>query len=120
MGVERLEELIGIQEVIHFCGDFKRDIMYAWDGEKLHHFFTSFDGSESDGSILSLSQQYIVFPSDIGGEKGVIHYHHTVGDNYTKEGKILDDETFNGKPIRYYSKVHKQFFWNGTKLILLR
>lgn len=120
MGVDNLEEIICVQEVIHFCGDYKRDIMYAWDGEQLHHFFTAFDGSESDGSILALAQEYLLFPSDIGGKKGLLLYYNETGDNYSGQGKVLDDRTFNGKPLRYLTKVHKQFFWNGTKLIELK
>ncbi len=120
MGLDNVEEIICVQEVMHFCGDYKRDIMYAWDGEKLHHFFTAFDGSESDGSILSLAQEYLLFPSDIGGKKGLLLYYNETGDNYSDQGKILDDRTFNGKPVRYLSKVHKQFFWNGKKLIELK
>ena len=121
-GITNIDELLAVYLGAMACGGTSEDIMFAWDGQRLHHFFTAADSSEGGGDDNTwIARTYIVLPIDADGEKGVIHYYSEMGDNVEDEDET-EAETSTGEPrqpdpIVYSEKIHKVMVWNGTTLV---
>lgn len=69
MGLKNISEIIGVCYTGGSCGTTSGDVLIPFDGEKFYKSFT--EAGVGDGG-LSYGEN-VIFPSNIGGEEGVIN-----------------------------------------------
>lgn len=112
-GVDLVEELIFLEYHAYSCGQMGGEVIFAWDGDTLRPFFT--DWGIGDGGLFE--HEKLILPSHPLGEKGVIHV-------LEESGEYLIDQSENPNPyiqpipeIRFDKRIHRQYLWDGYKLI---
>ena len=106
-GVKGIEDLLYITYYAEACGEIGGDVMLAWDGKLLRHFFTS--TSMGDGGLFEIEE--IVLPADLHGEKGSIVVYKESGEYH------YDNEQIENQTVEYFQKEIHRYRWNGERLI---
>ncbi len=104
-GVQGIKDLIAINYVGEFCGATSGQTILAWNGSLLSKFISI--GSEGEAGYSNTER--LVFPSDLQGEKNLIHY-------YQVEEEYQEDESGEQVLINE-NKVHIVYRWDGERLV---
>lgn len=112
-GVELIEEMIFLEYHAYSCGQVGGDVIFAWDGDRLRPFFTAW--GIGDGGLFE--HEKLILPSSPVGEKGVIHVLEESGEYLINEVESTDPYAQNLPKIRFDNQIHKQYLWDGYKLV---
>lgn len=114
--INGIVKMMNIRHSAGACGRVSTTVRIAWDGEKLHHFFT--DWGIPDPPFINYVK--LILPNDQNGEKGIVQCLEVKGE--MKE--ILYNENNSEDPrnlpyVDYEKNIRKCLKWDGKELVEL-
>lgn len=100
-GVKGIKEVIRVEFSDGYCGGAFGDVVFFWDGQKLHYVKQLVDGADAP---MFYDEEFI-FPSDPGGKPGIIYFTQ-------KEGEYTDNGT-----ERLTTNKKEKYIWTGSVLV---
>jgi len=104
-GINGVHDLLAINYLGEFCGAISGQTYLAWNGSTLNKFIEV--GSSGEASFVDT--EWVVFPSDLLGEKNLIHLYH-------EEEEYIEDES-GLEVLINERKEHRVYRWDGEKLV---